>query len=154
MKMIPDFNRIGSVVSSWHRGVVTAEEAERIIREAMDPGQYLPSSELVPLPQADESLRSVVALAERLEQKLNLLIRHQQVALPAALDPGVLSGEVKKLVEGNQKIEAVALHRRNTGATLFETYELIQQHLATKRDFRSAGRNAPSPTPDGSQNKG
>jgi hypothetical protein len=54
MNSTPDLNRIGSMVSSWQRGVVTTEEAQRFIHSAMDPANHLPASELVPLPQADE----------------------------------------------------------------------------------------------------
>ena len=134
MKMIPDFNRIGSVVSSWHRGVVSAQEAQQLIGAAMDSANYIPASEMIPLPQADESLRAMLAVTERLEQKINLMIRHDGTNLPAVLDPGVLSAEVKELADKNQKIEAVARHRRNTGATLAETCELIRRHLETKQE--------------------
>jgi hypothetical protein len=134
MKMIPDFNRIGFVVSSWQRGVVSAEEAQRLIDAVMDSANYIPASEMIPLPQADESLRAMLAVTERLEQKINLIIRHEGTRLPAALDPGVLSAEVKELAGKNQKIEAVALHRRNTAATLAETCELIQRHLERKQE--------------------
>ena len=129
MKMVPDFNRIGSVVSSWHRGVITAEEAEQRIRTAMDQTRYLPVSEMVPLPQPDESMRILVAAVERVEQKLNLVIRHNGIHLPDAVNPGILSSDVRELARKNQKIEAVALHRRNTGAGLAETCDLIQRYL-------------------------
>lgn len=74
MNTTPDLNRIGSVVSSWQHGVVTTDEAQRLIHSAMDPANHLPASELVPLPQADESMRQTLAVAERVEQKLNLVI--------------------------------------------------------------------------------
>lgn len=129
MKTTPDLNRIGSVVTSWHRGVVTTEEAQQLIGAAMDPTNHLPASELVPLPQADESMRLMLAVTERIEQKLNLVIQHEHIPLPTFLDPRVLSPEVKELADKNEKIEAVARHRRNTGAGLAETCELIQRHL-------------------------
>lgn len=129
MKTAPDLNRIGSVVSSWQRGVVTMEEAQQLIAAAMNPDNHLPSSELVPLPQADESMRIMLAVAERVEQKLNLVIHQQQIPLPPLLDPRVLSPEIKKLVENKEKIEAVARHRRNTGAGFVETCELINRYL-------------------------
>jgi hypothetical protein len=114
--------------------VVSAEEAQRLIDAVMDSANYIPASEMIPLPQADESLRAMLAVTERLEQKINLIIRHEGTRLPAALDPGVLSAEVKELAGKNQKIEAVALHRRNTAATLAETCELIQRHLERKQE--------------------
>lgn len=136
MKMTPDLNRIGSTVSSWQRGVVTTEEAQQLIGATMDPANHLPVSEMVPLPQADESMRMMLAVAERLEQKLNLVIQHYRIRLPCLLDPQVLSPEVKKLADENAKIEAVARHRRNTGAGLAETCELIQRHLQERQGSR------------------
>ena len=62
MNTTPDLNRIGSMVSSWQRGVVTTEEAMQFIHAAMDPANHLPASELIPLPQADESMRQVLAV--------------------------------------------------------------------------------------------
>ena len=136
MNTTPDLNRIGSVVSSWQRGVVTTEEAVQLIRAAMESANHLPVSEMVPLPQADESMRMMLAVAERVEQKLNLVIRHYAVPLPDALNPGVLSPEVKELVDINQKIEAVARHRLVTGAGLAETCELIQRHQRERRELQ------------------
>jgi len=136
MNTTPDLNRIGSVVSSWQRGVVTMEEAQRLISSAMDPVNHLPASELVSLPQADESMRQMLAVVERVEQKLNLVIRHGDIPLPDALNPGVLSPEVKELADKNRKIEAVARHRLNTGAGLSETCEIINDYLRERRGFR------------------
>ena len=90
MNTTPDLNRIGSVVSSWQRGVVTMEEAQRLISSAMYPVNHLPASELVSLPQADESMRQMLAVVERVEQKLNLVLQHGDIPLPNALNQGVL----------------------------------------------------------------
>ena len=136
MNTTPDLNRIGSVVSSWQRGVVTTEEAQRLISSAMDPVNHMPASELVSLPQADESMRQMLAVVDRVEQKLNLVIRHGDIPLPDALNPGVLSPEVKELADKNRKIEAVARHRLNTGARLSETCEIINGYLRERRGFR------------------
>lgn len=145
MKTLPDFNRIGSVVSSWQRGVVTAGEAEKLIQAAMDPASRLPASEMVPLPQADESMRIMLAVAERIEQKLNLVIRHLAVSLPETLNPGNLSPEIIELADRDEKIEAVALHRRNTGASLAETCELLQRHLRERERRRRSAQKLLSP---------
>lgn len=136
MNTTPDLNRIGSVVSSWQRGVVTTEEAIQLIHFAMDPANHLPASEMIPLPQADESMRQTLAVVERVEQKLNLVIQHHEVPLPNFLNPGVLSTEVKELADKNQKIEAVSRHRHSTGARLAETCTLIERYLRERGGFR------------------
>lgn len=136
MNTTPDLNRIGSVVSSWQRGVVTTEEATQLIHAAMDPTNHMPATELIPLPQADESMRQALAVVERVEQKLNLVIRHHEIPLPNFLNPGVLSIEVKELADKNQKIEAVARHRLSTGAGFTETCEIIERYLRERGGFR------------------
>lgn len=136
MNTTPDLNRIGSVVLSWQRSVVTMEEAQRLINSAMDPVNHLPAAEMVPLPQADESMRQMLAVVERVEQKMNLVIQHNDIPLPNALNPAVLSPEVKELADENRKIEAVARHRFNTGAALADTCEIINRYLREHRGFR------------------
>lgn len=132
MHTSPDLNRIGSVVSSWQRGVVTTDEARELIESALEPANHLPAEELVALPQADESMRQVLAIAERVEHKLNLVIQHAGIPLPAPLDPDVLSSEVKQLADKRQKVEAVARHRLATGAGFSETCELINRYLGQR----------------------
>ena len=136
MNTSPDLNRIGAVVSSWQRGVVTTEEALQKIAAAMDPDNYMPASELIPLPQADEAMRQVLAVAERMEQKLNLALQHEGVALPDGLNPGLLSEEVKELAAKRRKIEAIARHRLATGAGFTETCKLIEAYLRERGSFR------------------
>jgi len=131
MKTVPDLNRIGSIISSWHRGVVTTKEAIERIEWAMDPANHLPASELTGLPEADESARQALAIIERIEKKVDLFI--EGMPLPDEMNPAILSAAAKDLAEKGEKIAAVALHRRKTRAGLAETCKLINEHLRKTR---------------------
>ena len=131
---VPDLNRIGSIIASWQRHVLTAQEAHREIARALAPERFMPDSELLPDPDPATSSRHVVAALERVEAKMNLLLRDRNVLLPDDLDPEILSNEVKKLADENRKIEAVSLHRARTGSEFVRAVELINQYLRQRKD--------------------
>jgi hypothetical protein len=132
-KMMPDLNRIGRIVAAWQRHVVTPEEAHQWISRLLEPDYFMPKCELTPDPEPAVASRHVAAAVERLEAKLELLIRHHDLLLPDQIDPDILSDEVKKLADENRKIEAVSLHRARTGAQFARTVELVNEYIQQRK---------------------
>jgi hypothetical protein len=131
--MTPDLNRIGSIIASWQRHVVTAEEAQMAIQKALEPAHCMPKAELFPDPEPAVASRQVVNTLERVEMKLNLLIEHHALLLPDHIDPDILSDGVKELANANRKIEAVSLHRARTGAQLPQAVEIINRYIGQQK---------------------
>lgn len=60
----------------------------------------------------------------RVERKLDALLQQQGVELPCAL-----SQEVQRLARQGQKIEAIRLHREQTGISLREAKEAVEDAM-------------------------
>lgn len=64
----------------------------------------------------------------RIDRKLDVIIQALEIELPETVVSG-LSPEVCRLADGNQKIEAIKLHRQQTGAGLKESKDAIEGYL-------------------------
>ena len=65
----------------------------------------------------------------RLESKLDLLLKHFQIA-DASLDVvDGLSAEVRQLADAGQKIEAIKVHREQTGLGLKDAKDAVEAYL-------------------------
>lgn len=128
MKFGPDMNRIGGIVTAWQKGVMTLDEARERLELAMDPDNALPELEQYSEMPVGESPKAL-DLFRRIEHKLNLIIRNQDIPVPDELNPQILGAKVKKLADQNRKIEAIQLHREQTGAGFAEAQEIIQKYL-------------------------
>ncbi len=64
----------------------------------------------------------------RIERKLDALLKHQGVSLPPQAK---LSDEVQQLARDHKKIEAVTLHREQTGFGLAEANSDIEDFVKT-----------------------
>lgn len=65
------------------------------------------------------------ARLRRVEKKLDLILAHLGIAAEPA---GVLSAEVIQLAAAGRKIEAIAAHRRQTGAGLAEAKAAVEEY--------------------------
>ena len=128
MKYGPNINRIGGIVTAWQKGVMTLDEATERLELAMDPENALPELEQYSQMPVDVGQRTA-DLFLRIEHKLNLIIRGQNISLPDELNPQIMGEKVKKLVDQHRKVEAIQLHREQTGAGLSEAQEVIQKYL-------------------------
>ncbi len=134
MKMVPDLNRIGAIVASWQRHVMTVEEAQAKIATALASNRFMPQAELFPDPEPMVASRQAIVTLERVERKLDLLIQHHGIMLPDDMDPEILCSDAKQLADENRKIEAVSLHRARTGASLSQAVQVINRYLSLRRD--------------------
>jgi hypothetical protein len=65
----------------------------------------------------------------RLDLKLNLLLKHMNIPLDATIG---LSERVKELArDPSHKIEAIKLHRQETGASLAEAKEAVEDWISS-----------------------
>jgi ribosomal protein L7/L12 len=64
----------------------------------------------------------------RIEQKLDALLKHQGVSLPPQAK---LSEEVQQLARDHHKIEALTLHREQTGLGLAEAKADVEDFIKT-----------------------
>lgn len=69
----------------------------------------------------------------RLERKLDALLRHQGIALPLPpILPGDISEEVQRLArDPARRIEAIKLHREQTGLGLADAKHEVEEYLKT-----------------------
>lgn len=98
----------------------------------MEPANHLPEVEQIPEPQPFDPEMMLVTL-RRIEQKLNLVIQIQGIDLPMELNPAILTEEARQLALENLKIEAVKIHRDQTGAGLAEAKQALDEYLARNR---------------------
>ena len=68
------------------------------------------------------------ARLRRVENKLDLLLRHLNIEAPAAAVAG-LSEEVCRLADEGKKIEAIARHREQTGTGLREAKDAVEAYM-------------------------
>lgn len=132
MDHAPDMNRIGSIVRAWRLGIILLDEAKERLEWIMEPANHLPEVEQIPEPQPFDPEMMLVTL-RRIEQKLNLVIQIQGIELPMELNPAILTEEARQLALENLKIEAVKIHRDQTGAGLAEAKQALDQYLARNR---------------------
>lgn len=124
----PDMNRISSTVFAWRKGVLTMEEAKRKFAWLMDSDNFVPEAEQNPEPMpSDVSMQH--ELIQRMEHKLNIVIKQVGIRMPDELNPAVLGADVQELARENRKIEAIHLHRRRTGAGLAEAKAVIEEFI-------------------------
>ena len=72
-------------------------------------------------------LVSLTNRATRIERKLAVLMRFMHVDLNQAVP---LSDAVRELAKAGQKIQAIKLHRDETGAGLKEAKDAVEEYLA------------------------
>ena len=66
----------------------------------------------------------------RLEQKLDLLMSHFGIEVPDPATAAGLSAEVRQLADDRRKkIEAIKLHREQTGLTLKEAKDAVEAYM-------------------------
>ena len=69
------------------------------------------------------------ARLKRLERKLDLLLKHFEIKDPGLNVVDDLSEEVRKLADDGQKIEAIKLHREQTGLGLKESKDAVEAYI-------------------------
>ena len=75
---------------------------------------------------------SDVARLRRLEAKMDLILKHLGLEYKDPATPGGLSEKVKVLADDPaRKIEAIKLHREQTGLGLKEAKEAVESYIAT-----------------------
>jgi hypothetical protein len=71
-----------------------------------------------------------VARLARIERKLDVLIKHLNIAYVDPASPEGLSAEVRKLADDpGQKIQAIKLHREETGISLKEAKDAVETYI-------------------------
>jgi hypothetical protein len=65
----------------------------------------------------------------RINRKLDIIIQHLGIELPETLVSG-LSAEVCQLADADQKIEAIKVHREQTGVGLKEAKDAVEEYMA------------------------
>jgi hypothetical protein len=74
---------------------------------------------------------SDAARLRRLEAKMDLILKHLGLEYKDPLTPGGLSEEVKALANNPaQKIEAIRIHRQQTGLGLREAKDAVEEYMA------------------------
>ena len=134
MKMIPDFQHIGRIVDAWNNHVILDSEAERTIAHLMRSENYIPACEAVRVAPTDDKLNRVLTRMQRFEIKLNSIIRHGEVPLPDDVNPDVLLDDVKALIDANNVIAAIKIHRDRTGMGFAEAKKLTDQYRNSKNE--------------------
>jgi hypothetical protein len=128
MRLGPNMNYISTTIFSWRKGVITFDEARERLVWAMDSANFVPEDE-----QSPEPLPAQTSLTEhairRIEQKLNIIIEHEGIALPNELNPRVLSDDVKEMLRERNKIAAIQVHRERTGAGLAEAKRVADEYM-------------------------
>jgi hypothetical protein len=97
----------------------------------MAESNFLPELEQVAELPSGESAKSY-AMLRRIEQKLNVVIRHQGIPLPDELNPLILGEEAGKLIDESRTFEAVRRHREKTGALFEDARKAIEEYLRQK----------------------
>ena len=69
------------------------------------------------------------AKLRRIDRKLDAIIQNLGIELPESVVSG-LSSEVCRLADAGQKIEAIKLHREETGVGLKEAKDAVEDYLA------------------------
>jgi hypothetical protein len=70
----------------------------------------------------------------RLESKVDLILQHMGLEFHDPATPAGLSEEVKALLnDPTQKINAIALHRRQTGVGLKAAKEAVEAYIESRR---------------------
>lgn len=64
-----------------------------------------------------------------MESKLDLLLKHFQIADASRDVVDGLSAEVRQLADAGQKIEAIKVHREQTGLGLKEAKDAVEAYL-------------------------
>lgn len=132
MKRIPNFLTIGRIVDAWRGGAVTTEEAEQNIRRLMTPANFLPECEVVRESTSDHKVTRALQIMERLEIKMNALLSGAAISLPVDVNPEVLLDDVKALIDANDVLRAIKLHRDRTGMGLAEAKALVDRYRESK----------------------
>jgi hypothetical protein len=68
----------------------------------------------------------------RIERKLDLIIQHLGIQVPDAAAGSGLSPEVRRLADAGQKLQAIKVHRDETGAGLAEAKQAVETYLGRK----------------------
>ena len=137
MKQIPNLPTIGQIVEAWKGCAITTEEAERNINRLMAPQNFIPECEVVREPSSGSKATKALHILERVEIKMNALIRHSEINLPDDVNPQVLLDDVKSLADEKRLIEAVQLHRTRTGMGFAEATKMIRAYLNSKQTHQS-----------------
>lgn len=69
---------------------------------------------------------------KRLEKKLNLLLKHFEIEDPDLVTVNGLTAEVRQLADAGQKIEAIKVHREQTGLGLKEAKDAVEAYLDSR----------------------
>lgn len=70
----------------------------------------------------------------RIERKLNLILEHLGIECTDPADPISLSDEVKELFDAGRKIDAIKLHRAQTGTGLKEAKVAVEAYAELRSD--------------------
>lgn len=73
------------------------------------------------------------ARLRRLEWKLDIIIRHLGIEYPDPRTAGGLSSEVQKLADEENKIQAIKVHREQTGLGLKEAKDAVEAYMNRPR---------------------
>ncbi len=65
----------------------------------------------------------------RLERKLDLVMRHLGIEVPDPTTAAGLSAEVRQLADEGRKIEAIKVHREQTGLGLKDAKDAVEAYL-------------------------
>ena len=68
------------------------------------------------------------ARLRRIDRKLDMLIQHLDIELPETIVSG-LSPEACRLADADQKIEAIKVHREQTGIGLKEAKDAVEGYM-------------------------
>lgn len=132
METGPNLNRIHDVIEAWSKGATTGNEIQQRLEYFMALENYVPRSELVPVPSPEYQLEQVLTILKRVELRLNAIARHLDVPLPDDLNPNVLLDDVRKLVDEGQVIRAIKVHRDRNGAGLAEAKQAVDEYRGRK----------------------
>lgn len=141
--MGPNLNAIYSLIETWSTGVLDREETFGRLEKLMSPQNFVPVSDLVPIAnvaledRSDETLRIV----RRMEIRLAALGDQLDIPVPDEVNPSVLFGDARRLLEAGNKIQAIYVHRRRTGCGLAEAKRTCDEYLRE--------RDKTPPTPSG-----
>ena len=144
MLHLPDLSRIERFVRLWRRGILSSEEASQLIADAMDPENYIPANELI---DSEEELAfstaSEKAALNRLERKLDQLALHLGAASRGQAgkansehSSSELSPAVRQLADDGEKLQAIKVHRQQTGVALKDAKDAVEAYLRRERKPR------------------
>ena len=129
--MRPNLNAIYRLIETWSAGVLSDEETFERLERLMSPEDFVPVSELAPIGNVTVESQSddILIVVRRIEIRLAALTSHLNMPLPDELNPKVLFDDVRKLLDSENMIKAINVHRRRTGCGLAEAKRSCDEYL-------------------------